>query len=72
MPMASLNPLRKMPASSTSSVRVTPTWRPVSVDLRYGFSTRWALASAAESVMVMTKPVATNPRRQSTRILLGQ
>ena len=33
---------------------------------------RWALASAADRVMVMMKPVATKPMSASTRILLGQ
>jgi hypothetical protein len=34
-----------------------------------GFSVTWAVASAAESVMVMMKPVATKPIRQSTKSL---
>ncbi len=34
-----------------------------------GFSVTWAVASAAESVMVMMKPVAMKPMRQSTSSL---
>ena len=34
-----------------------------------GFSTMWAVASAAERVIVMTKPVATKPIRQRTNSL---
>ncbi len=35
----------------------------------YGFSAMWAVASAAERVIVITKPVATNPIRHSTSSL---
>ncbi len=34
-----------------------------------GFSTTWAVASAAERVIVTSHPVATNPSRQSTSTL---
>jgi hypothetical protein len=34
-----------------------------------GFSTMWAVASAAERVMVTSQPVATNPRRHRTNSL---
>ena len=39
---------------------------PLEDRLEEGFSMRWALASAADSVMVMMKPVATNPMRDRT------
>ena len=37
-----------------------------------GFSTTWALASAAERVMVMMKSVSANPRSTSTKSLPRQ
>jgi hypothetical protein len=47
---------------------VTPTWW-CSTPGTNGFSTMWALASAAESVIVMMKSVKAKPRRTSTNAL---
>jgi hypothetical protein len=63
MPIASLKPLRKTAPSVVSSTRVMTTcwpWRDSGVK---GCSTMCAVASAAESVIVTTQPVATNPSR---------
>ena len=68
MPIASLKPLRKTAPSSAISARVIGTSRPCRNRV-YGFSIRWAEASAAERVMVITKPVATKPSNASTKSL---
>jgi hypothetical protein len=53
--------------ASSASVRVSSCpWRSSS---RFGFSTRCAVASAAESVIVMMKSVAANPSSTSTNSL---
>ena len=47
---------------------MTPTgwWKAAGTN---GFSTMWAVASAAESVIVMMKSVKANPSRTSTKAL---
>ena len=70
--MASEKPIRNTAPSSAIRPRVSQTFCPCSVDARNGFSTRWADASAPDSVMVITKPVATKPSSESTSSLLGQ
>ena len=45
---------------------------PSRTGLRIGFSTRWAVASAADRVIVKMKPVAMKPIRASTSTLLDQ
>ncbi len=45
------------------------TWWPDRKGLRLGFSIRWAVASAADRVMVMMKSVAAKPSRASTNSL---
>ena len=72
MLIASLNPLRNTPPSAASRTRVTVRCCPPSALLTSGFSTRCAEASAADRVIVMTKPVATKPRRRRTSSLPGQ
>jgi hypothetical protein len=67
--MASLKPLRKTAPKSASSTRVMMTSWPSKKPGTSGFSTMWAVASAAERVMVTNQPVATNPRRTSTNSL---
>ena len=48
---------------------MTPTCASPMNGCRYGFSMACLVASAADSVMVMTKSVAANPSRMSTRSL---
>ena len=72
MPIASRKPLRNTAPSRASSTRVTGTSCPSSSGERCGFSTRWAVASAAESVMVMRKSVAAKPSSTSTNSLPPQ
>ena len=69
MPMASLNPIRNTPPSSASSTSVTSTRSPCRKSGTNGFSSRCAVASAADSVIVITKSVAANPSRASTKNL---
>ncbi len=45
------------------------TWWPERIERRLGFSIRWALASAAERVIVMMKSVAAKPSSASTNSL---
>ncbi len=47
-------------------IRVISTSWPCRVEVRCGFSTRCAVASAAERVMVIRKSVAANPSRVRT------
>ena len=63
MPIASLKPLRKTAPSSAISTSVTGDLRARAGRGANGFSTMWAVASAAERVIVMTKSVATKPSR---------
>ena len=72
IPMASLNPLRNTAASSATSTRVMPICWPRRKSGRNGFSRMCAVASAAESVMVMMKSVAAKPSRTSTNSLPDQ
>ena len=66
--IASLNPFKKTPESPTSrSIVRTIGWLKLSGT--NGLPMMWAVASAAESVMVMTKSVAANPSRHSTNTL---
>jgi hypothetical protein len=48
------------------------TWCPVSQSGANGFSTKWAVASADDSVIVMIHDVATNPSNVSTKNLPRQ
>ena len=67
-PIASLNPFRKMAQSRTSSTSVNRTgW--LKLFGTNGLPMMWAVASAADRVMVMTKSVAAKPSRQSTNAL---
>ena len=69
MPIASLNPFRKTAPSRATSTSVTSTGWPSSACGTKGFSSRWAVASAAERVIVITKSVATKPSRHRTNSL---
>ncbi len=69
IPIASVKPLRKTAPSSAIRNSVTPTWCPSSNSGAKGFPSTWAEASAAESVIVMMKSVATKPSRTSTKSL---
>ena len=64
-------PVRKTPPSATSSRQVTTIGWSIHVGTN-GFSMMCAVASAAESVIVMTKLVAAKPSRQSTSALPRQ
>lgn len=68
MPMASLKPLRKTAERKAMRTSVMTTLTvvgltPCSSPWTKGFSTTWAVASAADRVIVMMKSVATNPSR---------
>ncbi len=67
--IASRKPLRKTAASSASRTSVMAMCWPRSASGMSGFSTACAAASAADSVMVMTKSVAANPRSTRTNAL---
>ncbi|CAM5554568.1 hypothetical protein STANM309S_01392 [Streptomyces tanashiensis] len=68
-PMASRKPLRKTAPSSAISTSVMIICLLWSAASRWGFSTRWVEASAAERVMVMRKSVAAKPRSVRTKSL---
>ena len=69
MPMASENPRRKTAASSASNPRViSMVWFDQASGMN-GFSTRCAVASAADSVMVIRKSVAAKPSSARTSSL---
>ncbi len=71
IPMASRNPIRKTAPRMASRTRVSPIgwWkRPCTK----GFSRMWAVASAADRVMVMMKSVKAKPSRTSTNALPHQ
>ena len=71
-PIASVNPRRKtIPRSATSPMVMASSW-PCRTAGTCGFSTTWAAASAAESVMVMMKSVQAKPRSTSTKSLPRQ
>src|ERR1041385_8665110 len=61
-PMASLKPLRNIPPRRPSRTRVTAILLFIHTGVN-GFCAKWAAASAAESVMVMTKSVVATPSR---------
>ena len=70
-PIASLNPLRKTAPSADSSISVSQ----IGWSTQCGANGLWmmcSVASAAESVMVITKSVAANPSRIRTRALPRQ
>ncbi len=67
IPIASPKPRRNTPASSASRTRVMITSLPSNQCGTYGFSITCAVASAADSVIVMMKSVAMKPSR--TRIV---
>ena len=69
--MASRKPFRKTPPRIASSTRVTATGWFSHAGIS-GFSMRWAVASAAERVMVMMKSVSAKPSRTSTKALPRQ
>ncbi|WP_224389719.1 hypothetical protein [Pseudonocardia sp. ICBG1293] len=69
---ASENPARNTPPSSASSTSVSGTFCPCSAAGASGFCTRWAVASAADRVIVMRKSVAANPSSTSTNTLPRQ
>ncbi len=69
--IASRNPLRKIAPSSATSTSVRASWWCIQGGTN-GFSTTCCVASAAESVMVMTKSVAANPSRHRTNALPRQ
>ncbi len=69
MPIASVKPRRNTAASRASSTRVMSTSWPCRNDGRYGFSTAWAVASAADSVIVTRRSVAAKPSSTSTKTL---
>ena len=48
---------------------VMPTWWPRRALVKFGFSIRWALASAADRVIVMRKSVAAKPSSARTNSL---
>ena len=71
-PIASVNPRRKTPPSSaTRPIVIHSSW-PCRKSGTCGFSTTWALASAAERVIVMMKSVSAKPRSTSTNSLPRQ
>ena len=72
MPIASAKPLRNTAPSSASSTSVTATSWPCSAVPTNGFSTTCAVASAADSVIVMRKSVAAKPSSTSTNSLPRQ
>ena len=65
-PMASLKPRRKTAPSIASRNSVTSTFCPCSQPGATGFWIRCAVASAADSVMVIMKSVAAKPSRTRT------
>ena len=67
MPIASLKPLRKTAPSRATRKRVMAICPPWKKGGAKGFSTTWAAASAAERVIVTTKPVATKPISARTK-----
>ena len=67
-PTASRKPFRKIAPSAASNRSVNPIGCFAQAGSS-GFSMRCAVASAADNVMVMMKPVAANPSRHSTRAL---
>lgn len=71
-PIASEKPIRNTAPSSAIRPSVIATFWPLRMCVSSGFSTRCAAASALDSVIVMTKPVATKPSRHNTSSLLGQ
>jgi hypothetical protein len=69
IPIASEKPLRNTPPSSAINTSVTATWWPSRKPGTSGFSRTWAVASAAERVIVMMKSVATKPSSTRTKSL---
>lgn len=68
-PIASRKPLRNTAPSRATSTRVMTICLLCRVSVRWGFSTRWVEASAADRVMVMRKSVAAKPSRVRTNSL---
>ena len=64
-PIASRKPFMNTAPSTASSVRVTASGWSMNRGT-YGFSMMWAAASAAESVIVITKSVSAKPSRMRT------
>ena len=71
-PTASLNPARNTPPRISSSTTVIATCWSVRNTGANGFSTKCAVASADDRVMVMIHDVATKPSRASTNSLPHQ
>ena len=69
MPIASLNPRRNTTPSRSSSARVSGTGISVNQCGVKGFSAMCAVASAADSVIVIMKSVTANPSSTSTKSL---
>ena len=65
MPMTSLKPRMNTAPRTNNKPSVTRMGWCIQPGTR-GFSMRWAVASAADSVIVMTKLVAANPSRTRT------
>ena len=63
MPIASVKPFRNTAPSSASRTSVIDHLWPCSKPATYGFSTTWAVASAADSVIVIRKSVAAKPEQ---------
>ena len=71
-PTASLNPARNTPQRISSNTIVISTCWSVRTSGANGFSTKCAVASADDSVIVIIHDVATNPSSVSTNSFPGQ
>jgi hypothetical protein len=66
--MASLNPFKKIAARIVSNASVTAIWLFIHIGVN-GFCLKCAAASAADSVIVMTKSVVAKPSRIRAEVL---